>query len=474
MEQKLLLQDLANLLAEKEGISKRQAETFVRAFFDITEEALLQDNYVKITGFGTAKLVEVSERESVNIHTGERFQIQGHSKVSFTPDPHLRDLINRPFAHFSTITLNDETTEEELAEADKLDVKNMPSTEANPPNKEENSTSQTETTIETSTKEDAQEEENTLEATILPKVSVEENEKETKKEDHKPLSTPLSEATKTETAVEEKNAAEEISEKRVQEKTVPPLENKDENNFTISTATADIQQTQSDDVTNIKGSILVKTEESNKHSQTNYWKVGFLIVATIFLLQIGYCAGMKGLFDTLLITKSTPSPQPKATTKAEVALKPQPSSPPVVQPQTSPTPPAAPEQPTVAPVTERKPSPRAEKPKLKAPKSAAPQPKAATPQPMAKPTSKKLDFKKAAAQYQQLPKGKMLIVGTESLYQFAIGDNIYHLAKRTYGSKEFAPYIILYNNLDEPDNVPIGKMIKLPKLIDKAAIANEQ
>ncbi len=119
MEKKYTLQDLAALLAERESLPLEQAEDFVRSFFELTEEGLLKDSFVKVTDFGTFKLVEVSERESVNINTGERFQISGHNKISFTPDGTLRELVNRPFAHFTTVTLNDKTPEAALEEAER-------------------------------------------------------------------------------------------------------------------------------------------------------------------------------------------------------------------------------------------------------------------------------------------------------------------------------------------------------------------
>ena len=124
MEKKYTIQDLAALLAERESLPLEQAEDFVRTFFELAEEGLLKDSFVKVTGFGTFKLVEVSERESVNINTGERFQISGHNKISFTPDGTLRELINRPFAHFTTITLNDNTPEAELEAAEQLTSEN--------------------------------------------------------------------------------------------------------------------------------------------------------------------------------------------------------------------------------------------------------------------------------------------------------------------------------------------------------------
>ena len=114
MDNKILLQDIADFLCYRSGITKREAEQFVRAFFEVIQQRLERDQYVKIKGFGTFKLVEVGQRESVNINTGERFQINGHTKVSFTPDTSLKDLVNRPFSHFQTVILNDETAIEEL------------------------------------------------------------------------------------------------------------------------------------------------------------------------------------------------------------------------------------------------------------------------------------------------------------------------------------------------------------------------
>ena len=114
MKKKPTLQDFADYIAQSEGVDKTTAEAFVRAFFDIIEEGLIDDKFVKIKGFGTFKLVAVSERESVNINTGERFQISGHTKVSFTPDSTMKELVNRPFAHFEAVDLNDDTDTKEF------------------------------------------------------------------------------------------------------------------------------------------------------------------------------------------------------------------------------------------------------------------------------------------------------------------------------------------------------------------------
>ena len=109
MKKKILLQDLADFLDLREGLGKREADNFVRCFFEVIEDGLFQDKFVKIKGFGTFKLVAVSERDSVNINTGERFLISGHTKISFTPDTAMKELVNRPFAHFESVDLSDDT-----------------------------------------------------------------------------------------------------------------------------------------------------------------------------------------------------------------------------------------------------------------------------------------------------------------------------------------------------------------------------
>lgn len=141
MDEKLNLQNLIALLAESHGMSKRNAESFVKEFFLLIEEALEKDKYVKIKGLGVFKLIEVDSRESVNVNTGERFEIQGHSKISFTPDSTLKDVINKPFSHFDTVVLNDDITLEntplENGFADDLDDNEGIDTDSDSPKVEE-------------------------------------------------------------------------------------------------------------------------------------------------------------------------------------------------------------------------------------------------------------------------------------------------------------------------------------------------
>jgi nucleoid DNA-binding protein len=118
MNEKLNMQDLIDLLTYKYNIPKKNVELFVKEFFDLVVYALENDKYLKIKGFGTFKLIDVDSRESINVNTGERFIIEGHSKISFTPDVSLKNSINKPFAHFETAILNDNIQFDNVENAD--------------------------------------------------------------------------------------------------------------------------------------------------------------------------------------------------------------------------------------------------------------------------------------------------------------------------------------------------------------------
>ena len=113
MEERLNQQIFVDLLIEKHGLDKKQSEKFVKEFFLLIEESLKNDKLVKIKGLGSFKLIDVESRESVNINTGERFVIEGYAKISFTPESALREIINKPFAHFETVLLNENTVLED-------------------------------------------------------------------------------------------------------------------------------------------------------------------------------------------------------------------------------------------------------------------------------------------------------------------------------------------------------------------------
>ena len=143
---KISLSDLAQRLAEKSGISQQDAELFIRKMFDVANEGLQSDKLVKMKWLGTFKVMAVKDRESVDVNTGERIIIEGRDKISFTPDNILKEIVNKPFAQFETVVVNDgvdfdeidrkfENAEEEDSEAGNAaetlaDIEKVPSSES--------------------------------------------------------------------------------------------------------------------------------------------------------------------------------------------------------------------------------------------------------------------------------------------------------------------------------------------------------
>ena len=111
---KSAIQLITSALAKQHNLSADDAAAFVDAFFDIISSELKNGNQVKIKGLGTFKVQAVKPRESVNVNTGERVLIEGHDKISFTPDTVMKELVNKPFSQFETVVINDGVDTEEL------------------------------------------------------------------------------------------------------------------------------------------------------------------------------------------------------------------------------------------------------------------------------------------------------------------------------------------------------------------------
>ena len=130
---KISIQDLSQALVLRHGLEKRDAAIFVSAMFDIIQMNLEKDRIVKVKGLGTFKIIDVDDRESVNVNTGERVLIEGHNKITFTPDPLMKELVNKPFSQFETVVLNDgvdfedaNATEDSAVDDDPNDPANFP------------------------------------------------------------------------------------------------------------------------------------------------------------------------------------------------------------------------------------------------------------------------------------------------------------------------------------------------------------
>ena len=117
---KISILELSSVLVQRYGLNKRDASIFVSAMFDIIQSALERDRLVKVKGLGTFKIIDVDDRESVDVNTGERVLIEGHGKITFTPDQMMKELVNKPFSQFETVVLNDGVEIEENNNSDEM------------------------------------------------------------------------------------------------------------------------------------------------------------------------------------------------------------------------------------------------------------------------------------------------------------------------------------------------------------------
>ena len=415
MNEKLNIQDLIDMLAEKHGMSKKNADSFVKEFFQLIEESLEKDRYVKIRGFGTFKLINVGSRESVNVNTGERFEIQGHTKVSFTPEPALKDIINRPFSHFETVALNDTTVlEDTLQENDSEDDED---TESKNPGQE------VEEKVEPAVEEAAIVTDEVMvkeavaeEVALVEEAAIEETLVETVTEEP---------ATKPEPEVEEEKPEE-------PEPIVMP-----ENMITTG---AEPSEPMAKDTTD---------------SSTMKYFIG--IVVFVVLLCGGAVVFMyypdlldkltaKPLAEEALNPDADKSVAEKVNTlagKDNTTLTDSIVSNDVIDARTD----------TVAETV------AATTPALKETPKENVQPQSPAP---------KKEQKKTTAPFEPDSVG-YTIVGTEATYTIKEGETLTRVALRFYGTKALWPYIVKHNPgvIKNPDNVPYGTTIKIPKLVKK-------
>lgn len=122
MNNKLSLSDIAALLSERSGKDKKATEQFLREFIQVVSAGLFTDKMVKIKGLGTFKIIPVEERKSIHVHTGERFVIPAHYKYSFLPDKELRDTVNAPFAFFETTEIGNDVDFSDLEESEETEA----------------------------------------------------------------------------------------------------------------------------------------------------------------------------------------------------------------------------------------------------------------------------------------------------------------------------------------------------------------
>ena len=538
-EKKFQLQDLAEQLAREQGISSQEALEFVRTFFELTEEGILKDSLVKVSGFGITKLVIVNERESVNIHTGERFQIGKHSKITFTPDNTLRDLVNSPFALLSTTTLYDDTPEEELDsvpiigddfsddsedtltpeevtnDSEQVQVAEALSSEAH------NTSLHTDDSTEVA--KGLQSDESST-ADVVPQESLSEElpseDNDNVSVEEKISTTEFSITTATDTILEDcstqvdANAIEftssstaddnlssstssentllqsstESTESRQEEETLISTTTQDEElgkettadltsnpanvDVTLTTISAETENKPSH-ITNIQGEIHVTTDNLNHKEQHHRTRFNVLLVAFVLLLVVlSYFAGYYHWLcpncpqsHVVLPTQPANNAQHNPRVSDTVTTLPGKNS-----DSTAKTPPPTDTSSSTSDAQTNDATATSSPEKIKKEEKAAPQ--ATTTQTIIVKSQhlssqQKEQLLAKSRQWQQLPHGKSIIVGTYASHVVQTGESIPRLAKRYYGSSNYANYIVLFNHIKDPDVIKVGQQIKMPQLLQQ-------
>ena len=446
MKQKLLLSDFAQWLSEKEGITKKEAQTFLRTLFQIVEQGLTDDQFVKIKGLGTFKLVTVNERESVNINTGERFQIGEHNKIAFIPDASMKEIINRPFAHFESVDLSDETDTAELDAVDEAVKQEFP-----PISEEETSTAEESipTTVEVITEsshptplpekqkdvtEEVSEESNLTEEIPTEIATITEGLEEKKAEEKAETET-LAQAEETETL-----AQAEETETLAQAEETETLAQAEAMAITAKETASESQAPEEETLTPEETPIqVVSTSEKTDAMGTD----AEISVSQPTTLTVSGAAveeeedtrrpwlrrTLMALFVLLLCTASYFAGYYRLL------------CPPCAS--TAPTAPAAKVQPDSA---------QAKKPQAAKKDSAA---VSAASQTVSKPLNEAKDSVK------QPQKQEEAVTRTHTI---RVGDNLSRIARKYYGDDHYVDFIIRKNNLKNADNIHVGKVLVLPPL----------
>lgn len=503
MSDKITIQDIIELLTEKHGMTKKDAETFVKGMFELIEEALATEKYVKVKGLGTFKLTEVGSRESVNVNTGERIEIQGHTKISFTPDTTMKDLINKPFAHFETVVLNEGTTlEDTVTEIEgEEDEKEEIIEEVTTENPEEGVVAEEVKTIEEAEVERPQEEVSAVAEVEAETIKLQEAETEENGNLIEEVSeAEMASATEAEAAAEELitpveikeeivNTEEEVVPTEPEESTpvIPAIEASIENIIeeevkgeTVEETVTESEPQQEEEIMTIADAAMMaareektlseviasedinqkeeepeapiipqeKVEEIKKQEETGEKKAktpGGIIIAIILILCIAgciYCYFQPGDKKEL--------PQTPATSTTSQANE---SNATPIQPQDS----LAQDNDTVnLPVHTPE-------------KEAVQQPQQTTPAVTQQPASGTTTGNKEVAKVTLADTVEYDITGTKTNYTLQEGESLIKVAVKFYGTKKLWPYIVKHNKsiIKDADRVPIGTTLRIPELSPK-------
>lgn len=420
MENKILLQDLSAKLAQKKRLSAKESDAFLKVFFETISEFVIKDKIVKVKGLGTFKLIDVLDRESVNVNTGERFIIPGHSKISFTPDAELKNKVNKPFELFQTVVINEGTSLEDMERMD---------------------------AVEDADAEDADMMDNVTKSSVV-------HEAENDATDSVTTST-LESSLGTSSASETQQVPEALGDQVVE--TVlesEPLSVSDkETDEQMATTMSSAIESQSVDASSTSNCSIDKTEEKSHRAESNAKteEVPLTIIKEVVVegpVRLASCCRL--CFMTVLLVMMCLS---------YIAGKYG-----VLSPVTNvishyinefPTKSSSNENVSSSQVTASESIKESVKTDISNNKDNSSVIKNETP---------KENIQEMASKYDQLEDGKYLIVGTKSVRTMKRGDNLYKMAKEELGDKELMRYIVVHNKFKNPDNVHLDAEVKIPDL----------
>ncbi len=411
MNNRYTLRDLIEKIAQASGISSRHADAFMRAFIETVVEGLERENIVKIKHVGTFKLVTVNERASIDVNTGESIQIESHKKISFTPDEHLKEVVNKPFALFQTIVVEDDVDSDALNAIGEDETEDIPE----------------ETNVET---EDANvEAEEVTAATEVPTEGTANEAEEAIEISEEPINTAFVAEDSTEQVAEEPKEEVPTSEETTETEEKP-------------TATEDIQTITShlkeEKVKVVEKPVAIASESVEEESETtepadeteekahvNPWKIATIVLAAILIALLGYWAGYHRVFlsDNNQDTTAVKVAETDVTANDSVNESDSLDSLNVMSDVDS-----------TASATTKNVSPE----------------KKVTP------------YKRPVTTTQR---SKTLDLPVRNLHQVQPGETLYMIAEREYGRKDYAKYIIEYNGISNPDIIEKGSILKIPEIV---------
>lgn len=434
---KITIQEISAKLVAQNGLSKKEATRFVNKMFDLIRDALERDMTVKVKGLGTFKIIDVDSRESVNVNTGERVLIEGHNKITFTPDVLMKELVNKPFSQFETIVLNEGV---DFKDSDNEDV-------------------------EAQTEDDGEMGDMPLVDFIAPDpidigVPVDKV---------KPVTPLVSESPviPKPVAVSEASATEEIP--IVSEAQDGPAgSEKNEVENMPAESVADIPPSQEDPAEELSSEDeYVEKEEDEAVTEGVKWPI--VLLACVGALIVGYLLGNYFPWNPVeqKDIQEVVAPPVKKSVKAPVKEV----APPVKEEPKAPAEETAPSTeetatPAVAQIEQSKPQPAKQLETTKpaeTPKPVGTSKPVETPKPTVAATPAAVKLDKYEAMDARVRTGAYRIVGTDHIMKVKEGDNLKSIAKRTLGP-DMECYIEVYNNLKSTSELKKGQDIKIPKL----------